>query len=76
MSLGLGILLSTILIILVWQIDKRSAWRKVALWLVAVVVLAGATKLESTVRYLGIACLGTRARRRSKKPKLGFLQDF
>jgi hypothetical protein len=36
MSLGLGILLSTIVLIAAWQIDKRNAWRtvgKASLWI-------------------------------------------
>jgi hypothetical protein len=46
MSIGLGIFLSTVLLITVWQVDKRGAWRKagrVAVWgvLVLVLLLAG-----------------------------------
>jgi hypothetical protein len=44
LSLGLGILLSTILLVVVWQIDRRNAWRsagKASLWLLAVVAVAG-----------------------------------
>src|SRR5207253_10535522 len=42
MSIGLGIFLSTVLLVIVWQIDKRSAWsrlRKSALWIVVIVLL-------------------------------------
>jgi hypothetical protein len=42
MTLGLGIFLSVLALILVWQIDKRSAWRKVgrlALWTGCLVLL-------------------------------------
>src|SRR5688572_605624 len=45
MSLGLGIFLSTLLLIVVWQIDKRGAWRKFGKgfgWLLGVAVLVGA----------------------------------
>jgi hypothetical protein len=44
MSLGLGILLSTILVITAWQIDKRQAWRRVGrvtIWVIAATVVAG-----------------------------------
>lgn len=44
MSLGAGLLLSTILLILAWQVDKRGAWRKAArmsLWIAAVFVIIG-----------------------------------
>jgi hypothetical protein len=42
MSLGLGILVSTVLALVVWQIDKRQAWRKVRralLWTLAAAIL-------------------------------------
>jgi hypothetical protein len=45
MSLGLGIFLSVVLIIVVWQVDKRGAWRKfgkLTAWLGAVVIVGGA----------------------------------
>lgn len=45
MSIGLSILLSTVLLIAAWQIEKRGAWRKAgkaSLWLVAAAVFAGA----------------------------------
>ena len=45
MSLGLGILLSAILFIAAWQVDKRNAWRKagkIFLWSVLLMVIAGA----------------------------------
>jgi len=45
MSVGVGILLSTILLITVWQIDKRNAWRiaaKISLWVLAVITVVGA----------------------------------
>jgi hypothetical protein len=45
MSLGAGILLSTILLIVVWQIDKRNGWRKAGkalLWALVVLALVGA----------------------------------
>ena len=44
MSLGAGLLLSTILLIVVWQIDKRDAWRparKMSLWFAAAFVVIG-----------------------------------
>jgi hypothetical protein len=45
MSLGLGIFLSVILIVVVWQVDKRGAWRKFGkstAWLGALTVVGGA----------------------------------
>jgi hypothetical protein len=45
MSLGLGIFLSTLLLIVVWQIDKRGAWRKFGkcfAWSLLLLVLTGA----------------------------------
>jgi hypothetical protein len=44
MSLGLGIFLSTLLLIIVWQVDKRGAWRKfgkIVGWLVVACAVAG-----------------------------------
>jgi hypothetical protein len=46
MSLGLGIFLSAILLIMVWQIDKHGAWRKarkIAAWALAVLIVLGVT---------------------------------
>lgn len=43
MSLGLGIFLSIALLIVVWQIDKRGAFRKVGAWLgIGVILLIAA----------------------------------
>lgn len=39
MSLGLGIFLSVVVAIVGWQIDKRNAWRKVAIWLAALLIV-------------------------------------
>ena len=52
MSLGLGIVLSAILLLVVWQIDKHSAWRKarrVALWLLVGLIVIGAVGYTWTV---------------------------
>lgn len=43
MSLGLGIFLSVVLLIVVWQIDKRSAWRKVGKVVLCLVALGAVT---------------------------------
>jgi hypothetical protein len=45
MSLGIGIFLSTLVLIIAWQIEKRSAWRtfgKIFGWSLVVVALVGA----------------------------------
>jgi hypothetical protein len=45
MSLGLGIFLSAVVLIIAWQIDKRNAWKKVGkatLWILAVLAIAAA----------------------------------
>src|SRR5262245_34244544 len=39
MSLGLGIFLSVVVLLLAWQIDKRGAWRRVILWTGSLVCL-------------------------------------